>query len=212
MPPESGDRVPKGRQPIKDLSSERILALAGVSALLIVGLVILIMIASVGGGDDRPTAALEEAVETATPTPTATAVASPTPEPLTPVERKQRSEAAALVRGRSFEVIKLSDYNPRLKLTAIIGRQGDNSRLAFFFVDNEYIGNDATEPSAKLTIVKQTRTQATLAYGTYAPDDKVCCPTGGPVKVRFRWNGTKLEPRDPIPPPEQRTPSRRRVG
>ena len=46
MPPESGDRVPKGRQPIKDLSSERILALAGVSALLIVGLVILIMIAS----------------------------------------------------------------------------------------------------------------------------------------------------------------------
>ena len=206
-PPDPDRPRPGG---LDDLTPERVLALAGVVALLTVGLVVLIMILSVGGDDDRSAAEQEvAATATATATPTPTPTASPTPVPLTPVERQQRDEAAELVRSRSFEVVKLRDYDPRAKLTALIGRQGDNTRLAFFFVDNEYIGNDATEPSAKLRILKQSRTQVTLGYGIYATGDRACCPTGGPVRVRFRWNGVKLEPRDPIPPPEQRTPSRR---
>lgn len=210
MAAEPPDPEPRRARAIDELTPERILALGGVIALLTVGLVVLIMIAgAVGGdGDDGEREAATAVTPTVAATPTATPTLSPTPPPLTPVERAARAKAAELVRTRSFEVTRLRDYDPRAKLAVLIGRQGDNSRLAFFFVDGEYIGNDATDPSAELRVVKKTRTQVTLAYGIYAPGDEPENPTGGPVRVRFRWNGSRLEPRDPLPPPEQRTPGR----
>lgn len=183
------------------------LAVAGVAGLLLVGLISLVMVlGALGGGDEEREAASAEATPEATPTPTATP--SPTPVPLTRAQRAQRRAAADLVRSRGFEVTRLADYNPRRTLRVLIGRTSVGTRMAFFFVGDDYIGNDAQEPSAELKVVRSRDVRVTLAYGIYAPGDEADEPTGGPVRVRFAWDGAQLTPLDPIPPPEQRTPGR----
>jgi hypothetical protein len=102
----------------------------------------------------------------------------------------------------------LKDYDPRKTLRVLVGRTSSGSHLAFFFVNGDYIGNDAQDASAKLRVAKHGDLQVTLAYGIYAPGDEQDKPTGGPVRVRFMWDGVRLAPQDPLPPPEQRTPGR----
>jgi hypothetical protein len=165
------ERQPPRRRPgtprtVPDhLTPERILALAAVAGLLLVGLISLILIAGATGGDD------EDQVAAA---PTATATPKPTATPK----------------------------------RVLVGRTTSGSHLAFFFVNGDYIGNDAPDPSAKLKVARLGDLTVTLAYGIYAPGDAQDKPTGGPVKVRFKWDGTRLAPQDPLPPPDQRTPGR----
>lgn len=173
---------------------ERMLAVAGTAGLLLVGLASLLMIAGTGGEDREPQAAIATPTATATPTPTATPKPEPTPVPLTAEQRAQREAAAQIVTSRGFEPVKLRDYDPRRTLRVLLGRRTDGYRLAFFFVGDRYIGNDAREASAKLRVRKQQDTRVTLAYGT----------TGGSVDVRFQWDGSQLQPLDLIPSAEQR--------
>jgi hypothetical protein len=191
----------------QNLTPERILALAGVGALLLVGLISLILVVGAAGGDEEPEVAARP-TPTATPKPTPTPSPTPTPVPLTPEEKEQRQAAADVVASRGFEVVRLKDYDPRKTLRVLVGRTTSGSHLAFFFVNGDYIGNDATDPSARLRVAKRGDLQVTLAYGIYAPGDEPDKPTGGPVRVRFTWDGTRLAPQDPLPPPEQRTPGR----
>jgi hypothetical protein len=202
-------RRPPGapHQPPDHLTPERVLALAGVAGLLLVGLVSLILILGSGGGDDEETAAVAPTA-TATPKPTPTAEPKPTPVPLTAEQKQERKAAADVVASRGFDVVRLKDYDPRKTLRVLIGRTTSGSHLAFFFVNGDYIGNDAQDPSAKLSVAKRGDLVTTLAYGTFAPGDEPGKPTGGPVKVRFKWDGTRLAPQDPMPTPEERTPGR----
>lgn len=189
-----------------EATAARVLGVAGVVGLLLVGVACVMMVAGVGrgGGNDVPVAA---ASATATPTPTPTPKPSPTPVPLTPEQRVVRKTAVELVRSRGFEPARLRDYNPRRTLRVLLGKRTDGARLAFFFVGDRYIGNDAGEASGKVRVRRQANRRITLAYGTYAPGDKGCCPTGGPVNVRFDWDGAALRPLDPLPPAQQRSPA-----
>lgn len=171
---------------MKEITPERALAVAGVTALLIVGLVSLVMIASAFDGDDEPE--FEAAAPTATPTPepTATPKPKPTPVPLTPEGRAAREAAAKVVRDRGFEVVRLRDYDPRRKLRVLLGADQAGNRLAFFFVDDLYIGNDRSRVSPRLKVRRAGNIQVTLTYD-------------GETDVRFKWDGGRLAPQDPLP-------------
>ena len=167
-----------------EVTRQRALAIAGVTGLMIVALAMLIMVASAFDSDEEPEVAAP--VATSTPEPTPTAKPKPTPVPLTPDQREARRTAAELVESKGFEVVRLRDYDPRRKLRVLIGEDAAGGRMAFFFVDDLYIGNDRTSVSPKLKVKRAGNIQITLTYeeGT---------------DVRFRWDGTRLAPQDPLP-------------
>ena len=167
-----------------ELTRQRALAVAGVAGLMITGLIILIMVAS-AFDDDEPEVATAP-VATSTPKPTPTAKPKPTPVPLTADQRVQRQTAAQLVESKGFEVVRLRDYDPRRKLRVLIGEDTAGGRLAFFFVDETYIGNDRTSSSPKLKVKRAGNIQVTLTYDAG-------------TDVRFKWDGTRLVPQDPLP-------------
>lgn len=87
-------------------------------------------------------------------------------------------------------------------LNVIVGASREGSGQldwAFFFVNGKYIGTDTSEPSQQIDhIDSPDSTTLILQYGTFDSDDPLCCPSGT-TNVRYRWNGTKLIPLDPIP-------------
>jgi hypothetical protein len=184
----------------------RLLALISVIALLMVGLVSgILVLDAVSGTDDGGAAA--QATPAPTPTPTATPKPTPTPVPLTAQQRAERKAAADVVKSRGFSVVRLRDYDARKTLRVLLGEQSDGRRLAFFFVNGDYVGNDAPEPSGKVRVARNGDLRVTLDYGIYAPGDPPKRPSGGTTKVRFTWDGTRLAPMDPLPFASQRTPS-----
>jgi hypothetical protein len=108
------------------------------------------------------------------------------------------------VRAHGFQVVSESDYHPSQTLRVLIGARGGSSagnpHSAFFFIDDHYIGTDASAPSAMLRVVSQSDTEVTLAYSLYRSGDARCCPGGGQARVRFQLNNGKLAALDPIPP------------
>ena len=163
----------------------RALAVAGVAGLMIVALASLIMIASAFDGDDEPELSAPPSA-TGTPRPTPTAKPKPTPVPLTAEQRAARDAAVQLVESKGFEVVRKRDYDPRRRLRVLIGEDTAGGRLAFFFVDGTYVGNDRSSASPDLRVKRARDTQVTLSYG-------------GGTDVRFRWDGTRLAPQDPLP-------------
>lgn len=190
---------------------DRALALAGLAALFVVGAVCLTLLMGAGTEKDGGS---EVAAATSTPTPTPTRAPArtpgptptpePTPAPLTAEEREQRSAAAEQVRAQGFEPVLLRAYRPEHTLRVILGERGPAAaasvggapgRRAFFFVGDAYIGTDVQDVSSELSIQRQARRTVTLRYRL---------ASGGPVSVRFRWDGTSLTPQTPVPPFAQR--------
>ncbi len=112
--------------------------------------------------------------------------------------------AEATVRGQGFTVDDPSDYKPNQTLKVLIGTGAHSNdgydKRAFFFLDNKYIGTDASAPSAQVSVASQNDTEVVLAYALYKPGNPLCCPAGGQAKVRFQLNNGQLTPLDPIPP------------
>jgi hypothetical protein len=175
-----------------------VFGLLGTAAVLAVGVVIATMVLS---GDDN------EAVSAAP-------AATPTPEPekpakarLTSRQREERRRAVDEVRRQGYTPVSLADYKFEHLLRVLIGDPVGTTPpglRAFFFVDDEYIGQDATSPSGKLRAGRQREREITLVYTLYEDGDRACCPKGGDERVHFRWTGDALEPREEIPPDAQR--------
>lgn len=188
----------------QDRTPARVLAIAGLAGLAIVLIVIVALIAGAGGDDGDPEVAATPAPAT-TPEPTATAEPSPTPKPLTAEQKLERQDAVDVVRSRDFEVKRLRDYDPEATLRVLIGRSSTGSEFAFFFVDGQYLGNDSTEPSAKVRVKRSDDLEVTLSYSIFEPGDGDE-PTGEPIIVRFRYAGGRVEPVEAIPAATQRAP------
>jgi hypothetical protein len=147
----------------------------------------------VNASNDEDEAPVVAATPTATPTPTPKP--KPTPKPLTAEEKAARQTAIDLVVSKGFTVPHKSDWNPDADLQVLIGKGTDTgNRLAFFFVDGQYLGNDSTEPSAELKVKKSEGSDATLVYGT----------PGGPITVDFRYDGASVAPLQVLPSPTER--------
>jgi LppP/LprE lipoprotein len=180
----------------------RLLAALGTAAVLAVGAVAASMVLSTDGDDGDVATAAPRAE------PTAETKARKRRAPkLTPEQRAQRDRATAELRRQGYAPAGLADYKVDQLLRVLIGRPvGDTppGMRAFFFVDDEYIGLDATSPSGKLRAGRQLEREITLVYTLYEDGDRACCPEGGDERVHFRWNGEALEPREPIPPDAER--------
>ena len=182
------------------LTPERALALAGLAALFVVGLICLILILGAGGDDEPVQSAAPDATATPTPTPTPepTPTPTPTPPPLTPEQLAQRDAAGQQVRAQGYVPVTLRDYDPAATLRVVLGEPTAATqaagvaagRRAFFFVGDGFIGTDASETSDELEITRQTANSVTLAYGL---------TTGETDRVRFVWDGSSLTPRGEIP-------------
>ena len=130
---------------------------------------------------------------------------------LTNAQKASRSAAVGQMRSQGFEPVAVSTYDPTESLRVLIGRPkasstGVRGRRAFFFAREQYLGTDAASPSLRLKVASQKGSQITLAYTRFAAGDKPCCPSDGTVKVRFKLDGERLTPMDPIPPVAARLP------
>ena len=125
-------------------------------------------------------------------------------------QRDLRRRAADQVRRAGYAPVKLDDYKFGHVLRVLIGRPVGTTpkgKRAFFFVRDDYIGQDATSPTLKLRPGRQLTREITLVYTLYEEGDRECCPKGGDTRVHFRWTGEELDPREPIPPDYQRMPA-----
>lgn len=201
--------------PPQDPTPARFLAVAGLIGLLVVFMVMVGLIAS--GGDDSGSGS-QEAAATATatatrtaeptPTPTPTPSPSPTATPLNGQQQLERQDAVDVVRSRGFDVVRLRDYDPSATLRVLIGRSDDGGEMAFFFVVGEYLGNDSADASAKVRVDQTSDLEVTLGYRIFQPGDEPDRPTGEPVLVEFVYDGSRVQPVDALPAPEERTPGR----
>ena len=181
----------------------RALAVAGLVGLLVV---LVIAIAMIGGaaGDDSGEQEADSPDVTATAEATKTPKPTPTVVPLTAEEKAERQEAIDLVASRSFEVVDKADWNPDDTLQVLIGETTEGAKLAFFFVDGTYLGNDSTELSSKIKVKSTDDVAVVLQYGIYADGDKPGKPTGTPIQVTFRYEAGVVEPVNALPAPEDR--------
>jgi LppP/LprE lipoprotein len=123
------------------------------------------------------------------------------PKGPTKAQRLALKNAVAVVRQKGYTTIKQSDYDPKATLRVLIGRPvGDSAggHRAFFFMKETFLGNDATNPSTRLTVAKAGKSTVTLSYGVYASGDAAGAPSGR-KKVRFRLEGTSIHALDTIP-------------
>jgi hypothetical protein len=188
----------------------RVIGLVATLALLGVGIAVVLTLTR----DNDASTAKETFAPTATATATAKAkkkAKTPTVPRLTNAQKASRTAAVGQMRSQGFEPVAISTYDPRQTLRVLIGRPkasstGVRGRRAFFFVREQYLGTDAASPSLRLKVAGQKGGQITLAYTRFAAGDKTCCPSDGTVKVRFKLDGSRLTPMDPIPPASARLP------
>jgi hypothetical protein len=188
----------------------RAIGLAATLVLLGVGVAVVLTVTR----DNDSSSAKESFAPTATASATAAAkrkAKQPAMPRLTNAQKASRSAAVDQIRSQGFEPVAISAYNPRQPLRVLIGRPkasstGVRGRRAFFFEHEQYLGTDAASPSLRLKVASQKGSQITLAYTRFAAGDKPCCPSDGTVKVRFKLDGERLTPLDPIPPAAARLP------
>ena len=178
--------------------ARRVLGVAGTAVVLALGVVAATMVLELGEED----AVVE-------PAPAATPLAGKKPR-LTARQREERRGAADEVRRQGYEPVELADYRPDHVLRVLIGVPAGSTPAglrAFFFVRDDYVGQDAGSPSLRLRPGRQRNREITLVYKLYEEGDRECCPKGGDSRVHFRWTGDALEPREQIPPDFQRLPA-----
>jgi hypothetical protein len=194
------DRLLK-RSPVAKWTG-RVLGLLGTAIVLAVGVVVATMVLSTDDDD------VVSAAPAATPTPTAKAKKRRAPR-LTVEQREQRRRAVDELRRQGYAPVRLDDYKVGHLLRVLIGKPVGGTppgMRAFFFVDGEYVGLDATSPSGRIRAGRQLEREITIVYTLYEHGDRACCPKGGDTRVHFRWNGEALEPREQIPPESERLP------
>ena len=183
----------------------RVLAILATGALLAVGVAVATMIRSEADSKADDQALIAEPTPTATPKPKPKKHQKKKPA-LTKAQRAARSAAVAELRRQGYKPVRLADWHARQTLRVLIGGQGAQRR-AFFFVGRRYIGNDATTASEKLRVGKQDERSVTLVYSVWRSGDRACCPHGGSARVRFRWQGGRLQPQSAIPDAAARRPA-----
>ena len=198
------DQVRHPRSPVARWA-RRLLGLAGTAAVLAVGVVSAMMVIPSDEDDEGVTQA-----PAATPAPKKAVKAKKQRNRLTARQRNERRRAVDQVRRAGYTPVKLADYRADHVLRVLIGRPvgtTPSGLRAFFFVRDEYIGQDATSASLKLRPGRQLEREITLVYTLYEEGDRECCPNGGDTRVHFRWTGEALEPREQIPPDFERMPA-----
>lgn len=168
----------------------RVAGLLATAALLGSGVAIAVMV--IPGADE------EEAAAPAAVAPEPTA--EPKPQGLTKRQRVARRAAVSVLTENGFKPVRLSDWRADASLRVLVGRDAEGRHRGFFFVGNEFVGNDAADISGRVKVAAARRRSVTLAYSLYEVGDEACCPSGGEARVTFRREDGALVADKPIPP------------
>jgi hypothetical protein len=112
----------------------------------------------------------------------------------TAAQRRQRAAAVSALRDEGYRPVHLSDYDARKTLRVLIGR-GEGGQRAFFFTGSQYIGNDASQDSRSIRVVRAGNRSVALGYKLR---------NGKSTRVLFSWDGKSLAPETSIPPVSER--------
>jgi len=153
---------------------------------------------------ERGEEAVVSAAPASTPGPAAKKAKAKKVKPrFTAAQRRARRAAVATLSGLGYRPVTLKTYDPDHVLRVLIGK-GDGGQRAFFFAGSKYLGNDAADDSEEIRIARAGNRSVALSYRLFEAGDKPCCPSGGKVRVLFRWDGATLAPQTAIPPSTQR--------
>jgi LppP/LprE lipoprotein len=195
-------RLPPRRTGLR-LWSMRFLGLLATGALLAVGVATALMVIPDNGSDT----ALLNGAPAANPKPAKARAhkhhAKHHRPKLTAAQRRERSAAVAVLRDQGYRPVRLADYRPAIALRVLIGR-GEGGQRAFFFNGATFVGNDASDDSGRIRLLRSKHGAVTLGYAVYAQGDKACCPHGGTARVRFALKQGSLVSEGAIPPLEAR--------
>jgi hypothetical protein len=123
------------------------------------------------------------------------------PKGPTKAQREALAAAVTTLREKGYTTLKQSDYDVKATFRVLLGRPvGDSAggSRAFFFSKDQFLGNDALNPSSKLTVSKTGKLTVTLSYGVYAPSDTPGAPSDR-KRVRFRLEQGRIHALDTIP-------------
>lgn len=104
--------------------------------------------------------------------------------------------AVATVEGQGYTPNSTAEYHPSQTLQVLTASREGAGQQAFFFIDGKYIGTDASQPSASISVVSQADTEVVLSYSLYNTGEQ----PDGHAQVRFQLNNGKLMPLSAIPP------------
>ena len=178
------------------------------------------------GDSDDAAAGPAPSVTFTEPTPAATtpAPAQPTTTAVTPVQTTttddETSPVACGIDINSAEVnnafASLSEAFPGVGWVAeratdecntlawvqatVEGATGSSPNHVLFFVDRQFLGTATAEPYAFSYVESETDDTVTVRYRWLNEGDPTANPTGGPVHVRYQWDGTEVVMLDPLPP------------
>jgi hypothetical protein len=114
------------------------------------------------------------------------------------------SRALAVVRERGYFPTDTSGYDPGNSPAVLLGvRTGSadgTAQRAFFFAAGRFVGTDTPDDSAGIRIDSIRPPVIALSYQLFNPKDPQCCATAGTTRIRYRWDGRRVAPLDPIPP------------
>jgi hypothetical protein len=152
----------------------------------------------------RPTKVPKPTSTTAAPTaaPTSVPTAAPTSVPPTnpPVDPLAADEGTIKAKGYTpagghAETQNGSGGTLYAWIGTCTGSADGHCQKVFFFNGTTYLGTDTSADSAGIMSV-DTRAPEVFAvtYANYKPNDPLCCPTGTPVTITYRWTGSRLIP------------------
>jgi len=105
--------------------------------------------------------------------------------------------ATATLARSGYTPVGTTTYDARDTLRVLIGRRaGAAGERAFFFDQTIYLGTDATEPSAQISLLAENDTEVTLGYAIYRSGASV---PSGQRAVRFQLDMGQLSALDPLP-------------
>lgn len=200
-----------------------VISMAGISAIALV---------LIGGGLAAYRVARDPAAITGTvlrsqarasPTPITASqpgVKLPSTDHTTPASAATTASPWAISEAHAEAVVRQHGYMPQrdagdwcesCPLHVIIAEQRQATyalHWAFFFANGRgWLGTDTAAPTIEQPVAVAWRDATTVAltYNLYRPGDAACCASGDHATVRFRWDGARLVPLDPVP--EARLPA-----
>lgn len=132
--------------------------------------------------------------------------ANSTPTDSTTTSQSDYAGETAFINNKGYSV-SATTPNATVKtasgetLSAWIGVSGRSAhnQFVFFFLNGKYLGTDTANPSVEITSVKAGGNGIAATYPVYKKNDSFADPTGAPMTITYRWNGSKLVPNKSYP-------------
>jgi hypothetical protein len=129
------------------------------------------------------------------PSPARRGTSSPAADPLVSDPAIIRAKGYTPDAGRRVETPDGFGNTLYAWIAICTGSADGHCQNVFFFIGTRYLGTDTSVPSSQINAIAAFGPQTVdVTYANYRRGDPLCCPSGPPVTIRYRWTGTRLIP------------------